>query len=158
MHSICFSLLAVVGKEADERGPWDSFHFVRSQKIQLYLACYQGQQQSVTGWWFPGCRLVCHPGQGGNVPVLESVLRLNWQQQISNFQFQEDGCTGASRLDVQLSSPAQSLGTSPLPTCAVATPGAAVVLFGAVSQLVFFAQPWHCPVPYAELLVCWSHS
>lgn len=27
-----------------------------------------------------------------------------------------------------------------------------------VSQLVFYAQPWNCPVPYAELLVCWSHS
>lgn len=32
--AICFSLLAVFGKEADEYGPSESFHFVRSQKIQ----------------------------------------------------------------------------------------------------------------------------
>lgn len=27
-----------------------------------------------------------------------------------------------------------------------------------MSQLVFCAQPWNCPVPYAELSICWSHS
>lgn len=156
MQSICFSLLVVVGKEAGEHGPSDSFHFVRSQKIELYLACCQGQQQSVTGWWFPGCSPVCHPGQGRNVPVLDSVLSLNWQQQISNFQLQEDGCTGASRLSVLLASTDQFLSTSPLPTCAVATPGAVMVLFGATLSLENASVGFLCTSLELFCALCWA--
>lgn len=82
--------------------------------------------------WLQGC---VPPGTGWECACPGVSTQAKLTAANFKFQLQEDGCTGVCRLNVLLSSTDQSLSTRPLPTYAVVTPGAVMVLFGATLSL-----------------------